>query len=229
MPRRARIASCLASGKPVDVLRRRDLRQQRRRRHALRDRLGRGPLAGHVVLAGPARVRGTDLDLDVELGRSVDDPLGALLAEALQRMARVVRADLLVVVEIAQDLDPGEVIGKGPSPAPTAPMGRDLDRFFGRRRIDQDLGLVEQAGLLPGLAPLAAGATEALALQQANVLGEAIVLGLVLDHGLLEASLLRLLQKHQRPQLLDRIGKICGHRGHEGHRSGCVAIYNTLS
>jgi hypothetical protein len=41
---------------------------------------------------------------------------------------------------------------------------------------------------------------------------------------------LTLLQKHQRPQLLDRIGKICGRcSSHEDHTTECILRYKTNS
>ncbi|HKK52413.1 MAG TPA: hypothetical protein VKA74_12535 [Myxococcota bacterium] len=98
-------------------------------------------------------------------------------------------------------------------------MGRDLDRVVvplaRALGVGDDLGLVEEPPLLGGLAAFAR-ATEALVLQQAHGLGQTLVLGLVLVERLLEASLLcvvlALLQKQQRPQCFDRIGKICGRR-----------------
>jgi len=94
--------------------------------------------------------------------------------------------------------------------------------------VGEGLRLVEQAELGRGAAPLARRA-EALALEQAHVLGESADLSLVLVHRLdqrlvLDGVLLdlRLLQKHQRPQSLDRLGKGCGRRGgHDHHLTQC--------
>ena len=104
-------------------------------------------------------------------------------------MARVVRAGLLLVGKIVEDLFAGEEVGERPPAAPRASLvDGDLDGGSGLCRlvplcVGEDLGLVEQAHLI-GHGPLAAG-TEVLALEKADVLLQLADLLAVLGDGLL--------------------------------------------
>ena len=80
--------------------------------------------------------------------------------------------------------------------------------------VAEDLGFVEQAHLIRN-GPLATG-TEALALQQTNVLAQMRDLFVAFsDLG----RMLLLLQKHQRPQFLDGVGELCGRCRHNAHHA----------
>ena len=101
-------------------------------------------------------------------------------------------------------------------------------------RVRFCFGLVEEAEL--GIVASLAARAEALTLEQPDILAQLRDLLAVLGDGLLmlglELSLFFLmllgLQKHQRPQFLDGVGKICG-RHHVPQASTCILNYKTVS
>jgi len=189
----------------------------------------------------------TNVHQNLRGGRDEGQLLQLIATDLDEAMARVVPAGLLLVGKIVEDLFAGQEIRKRSPSAPLASrVGGDLDGGLGLfllvpLGITQDLGLVEQTHLV-GHGPLAAR-TEALALQQADVLAELADLLAVLGDRLLvlqdffvalrslliKSSDLTLLQKHQRPQILDRVREICGRRCHDGQPTKTILNYKTES
>jgi hypothetical protein len=137
-------------------------------------------------------------------GRDELELLGALAAD-LDERAPVVRADLLGLGEVVEDLLARHPGRQGPAAARGARVGRDRDaRFLAglAARRQQRLGLVEEPELV-AVAPLARG-PEALALQQPDVLAQLRDLDIALGE--------------HRSQRLDVLRKCCA-LPHGAHRN----------
>src|SRR5207248_427973 len=132
----------------VDELGGDDVREQRRGCKALGEERERGRRDLHSLPAARTAVLGPDVPQHPHLRGLVIELLGDLLTDALERRA-VLRTDLLVIGEIVNHLDPGQVRREGLAAALLALVGRDQDPLGGRLRgVRERLGLVEEAALI---------------------------------------------------------------------------------